>query len=179
VALAENGVTFEVIDRRRIELVEHRWASAPFHAAEDLPPPKAESLVQKSVDEGRRIAMREVRAAIERVRAAGHTTAACAVLMPAPMPAWTIEQIRAVHVRMHKAEGVMFPEALAHAVETCGMRLFAIPEKELPTQAAAALKQPAAVTAGRIVQLGKSVGAPWGADQKNAALAAMIALAAA
>ena len=48
---------------------------------------------------------------------------------------------------------------------------------ELPTRAEAALQLPAGVTTERIAHLGKSVGAPWGANQKDAALAAMIALA--
>jgi hypothetical protein len=176
VALGESGGTYALVDRRRVELVEHRWASAPFHAAEELPAPEAERLVRNSVDEGRRTAVRELREAIARTRSAGHTPVACAVLMPAPMPPWSVEQIRAVHVRMHKAEGVMFPDALARAVEACGMKLVAIPAKELPACATATLKEPPAVTSDRIALLGTAVGAPWGADQKSAALAAMIAL---
>jgi hypothetical protein len=34
---------------------------------------------------------------------------------------WTIEQVLSVHVRMHKAEGVLFPAALIAAAETCGL----------------------------------------------------------
>jgi hypothetical protein len=46
-------------------------------------------------------------------------------------PDWTIDQIRSVHVRMHKAEGVLFPAALTSAVKDCDLRLTEVPEKEL------------------------------------------------
>ena len=93
------------------------------------------------------------------------------------MPDWSIEQIRAVHFRMHKAEGVMFPDALAHAAETCGLRLLAVPEKDLAAQVEQVMAMPVSDAMKKVAMLGKSVGPPWGADQKNATLAAMIALA--
>ena len=58
----------------------------------------------------------------------GHEIAGCAVLVGSPMPDWTIEQIRSVHVRMHKAEGVLFPEALSRAGEGCDLNLVAVSE---------------------------------------------------
>jgi hypothetical protein len=54
--------------------------------------------------------------------------------------------------------------------------LVAIPEKRLTEHAEQALATPAAAVMKRIAALGKSVGPPWGKDQKDAALAAMIAL---
>lgn len=110
-----------------------------------------------------------MRAFVKRSRDAGHEIAGCAVLVGSPMPDWTIEQIRSVHVRMHKAEGVLFPAALAAAATACELNLMAIPEKELNTRTDA-------VATKRLTDLGKSVGPPWGEDQKNAALAAMIVL---
>lgn len=152
---------FVVVDRRRIELVDEAWAKQPYHAAEDLPAAEARRLVQRGIDSAHRIAKREMRAFVK--RSAGHDIAGCAVLVGSPMPDWTIEQIRSVHVRMHKAEGVLFPAALLAAAEACGLNVAAIPEKELTLDDA-------------VVTLGKSVGPPWGKDQKGAALAAMIVL---
>jgi hypothetical protein len=31
------------------------------------------------------------------------------------LKAWSVDQILAVHVRMHQAEGVLFPDAIARA----------------------------------------------------------------
>ena len=159
IGLSKDG--FVVVDRRRIELVDETWAKQPYHAAEDLPAAEARRLVQRGIDAAHRIAKREMRAFVQ--RSAGHEIAGCAVLVGTPMPDWTIEQILSVHVRMHKAEGVLFPAALIAAAEVCDLNVVAIPEKELTLD-------------DRVAALGKSVGPPWGKDQKTAAMAAMIAL---
>ena len=56
------------------------------------------------------------------------------------------------------------------------MRLVAIPEKVLLEHAEAVLGTTASSLLQQIAALGKFVGPPWGKDQKDAALAAMIAL---
>ena len=162
----------EVIDRRRLELVpegESEWAKQPYHAAENLDPPGARDMVRRGVQSARRNATREMRAGVDRAREAGHEVAGCAVLMGEPMPDWSVDEILAVHFRMHKAEGVLFREALARAADECGLRLMAIPEKRLNAHAGDGL-------VSRIANLGKTAGPPWAKDQKEAALAALIAL---
>ncbi|MEA2339592.1 MAG: hypothetical protein QOE82_3599 [Thermoanaerobaculia bacterium] len=162
-ALVVIGISKEalsVVERSRIELIDpgETWAKQPYHAAEDLPPAEARRLVQRGIDSAHRIAEREMRALVRRHRIAG-----CGVLVGSPMPEWTIEQILSVHIRMHKAEGVLFPAALIAAAKACDLNVVAIPEKELTLDDA-------------VVALGKSVGPPWGKDQKSAAMAALIAL---
>jgi len=156
-----------LVDRRRLSLVPdgESWAKAPYHAAEDLDPDDARTLVERAIASARRLAVQEVRAAAKRAREAGHDVAACAVLVSDPMPAWSVAEILAVHFRMHRAEGVLFREALALAAGSCGLPLVALREKDLPDPAPQAL-----------VALGRSAGPPWGKDQKVAALAAWLAL---
>jgi hypothetical protein len=167
----------QVIDRRRIELIEPgaTWAKQPYHAAEDLPSAEAIRLVERGVEAAHRVAERQMRAFVERSRKAGHEIVGCAVLIGTPMPEWTIEQILSVHIRMHKAEGILFPTALAHAAEACELKVLTISEKDLNARAAHSSDLDDAV--GKITLLGKSIGAPWGKDQKAATLAAMIVLA--
>jgi hypothetical protein len=167
------------VDRRRVELVEEadvQWAKQPYHAAEGLPSHEAREVVQRGVEAARRLAVREMRAAAKRAREAKHEIVACAVLVADPMPPWSVEEILAVHFRMHKAEGVLFRDALARAADACGLRLVAIPEKLLTEQAEGALATSASALKKRMATLGKSAGPPWRRDQKDAALAAMIAL---
>jgi hypothetical protein len=176
VVLGTPGGELQVVDRRRMELVEKgeaSWAKQPYHAAEGLDAGPARELVARGLAAARRAALREMRAAVKRARLAGHEVAACAVLMGEPMPDWTVHEILAVHFRMHKAEGVLFRDALARAAGACGLSFLAIPEKQLDERALAA---PASSLRKRIASLGKSVGPPWGKDQKDASLAAMIAL---
>jgi len=169
----------QVIDRRRIELVDAADAASakqPYHAAGGLDAEAARDLVSRGVAAARRAAVKEMRAAIERSRLSRHLVAACAVLVPEPMPAWSVDEILAVHFRMHKAEGVLFPDALARAAQACGLHVVTIPEKRLEEGAEKALAAPIGALTKRIETLKKTVGAPWGKDQKSATLAAMIAL---
>ena len=179
VVLGTRSGEHQVVDRRRVELVEKHeasWAKQPYHAAERLNAGDARDLVRRGVATARRIAVREMRAAVRRTCQAGHEVAACAVLVVDPMPDWTVDQILAVHFRMHKAEGVLFRDALARAAEGCGLRFLGIPEKQLEEQAERALGISVTGLRKTIASLGKSVGPPWSKDQKDASLAAMLAL---
>ena len=175
VVIGDRGRELIVVDRRRVELADERWAKQPYHAAENLKPEAARDLVRRGVEAAHRISGREMRAAVQRETQRGNQVTACAVLVISPMPDWSTEEILAVHFRMHKAEGVLFRDALARAAESCGLRVVAIPEKLLAQQAAKALGAPASALAKRMATLGKSVGPPWGKDQRDAALAAWVA----
>jgi len=179
VAIGALDGEFGVVDRRRIELITSEdvsWAKHPYHTAEGLNLDSARELVTRGVETARRGAARELQAAVERSRESGHDIAACAVLVPQPLPDWSVDQILAVHVRMHQAEGVLFPDAIARAADACGLRLVTIPEKRLGERAEKALAAPLSHLVDEVAAMGKSVGAPWGRDQKSAALAAMVVL---
>jgi hypothetical protein len=168
----------QLVDRRRIELVDigEVWAKMPYHAAEEWKGAEAQSLVTRGIESAHRVAAREMRDVVGRLRERGDDVVACAVLTPDPMPKWSTQDILAVHFRMHKAEGVLFPEALCRAAEACGLKLLSLPEKQLDALAAARLDAPADKIAKAVAMLGKSAGPPWGKDQKTATVAALIAL---
>ena len=176
VVVGKRGGNFLVVDRRRVELVEDEWAKQPYHAAEDLKSDAARDVVKCGVEAAHRIAVREMRAELKRERARENEVTACAVLIANPMPDWSTQEILAVHFRMHKAEGVLFRDELVRATKACGVRLVAIPEKLLTKHAESALGAPVSGVVKLIATLGKSVGPPWGKDQKDAALAALVAL---
>lgn len=179
VALGGRDSDLEVVDRRRIELVEAGdadWARQPYHAAEHRRPAEAREMAKRGVDSARSSAIREVRAAARRAREAGHDVAACAVLVGGPMPSWSVDQILAVHFRMHQAEGILFRNALLNAAAACELPPVEIPEKRLAEDAKSALGRRFDAVLARIAALGRSVGPPWGRDQREAALAAAVAL---
>lgn len=120
--------------------------------------------------------MRELRTAVTEQRRLKNEVVACAVLVGNPMPEWSVEQILAVHFRMHQAEGVLFRDALVYAAKECGVKVVEVPEKTLSSYAEQSLAIPASELSRTISTLGKQAGPPWGKDQKEAALAAMIAL---
>jgi hypothetical protein len=179
VVLGAAAGDLQVIDRRRIELVEPgdaEWAKQPYHAAENLDREAARSLVKRGTASARKIAAREMRAIVQRTRAGKHEVVACAALVGDPMPEWSVDEILSVHFRMHKAEGALFQNVLGAAARACGMTFVEVPAKQLATEARAAFGPRTSKVLTQIASLGKSVGPPWGKDQKEAALAAAIAL---
>jgi hypothetical protein len=176
VAVGRRDGGIEVTDRRRIDLVEEAWAKQPYHAAEGLKPGAAREMVARGIEAANRFALRELRAAVRREGERENQVEACGVLVGNPMPDWSVEEILAVHFRMHKAEGVLFRDALVKATQSCGLALVAIDEKALKKEAGIAFGSAAPGLIGRIESLGRSVGPPWGRDQKDAALAALVAL---
>jgi hypothetical protein len=178
VALGFRKEAAEVVDRRRVDLYEpgSEWVKAPYHAAESLKPAEARRMVDRGVAAAHRNAARALREAVDRLRGAGHLPTACAILTGAPMPPWTTDEILAVHFRMHKAEGVLWRAAIAGAAGRCGLRVVPVAEKRLNEEARAALGATPAGVTRRLAALGDGIGPPWGQDQKDAALAALIAL---
>jgi hypothetical protein len=170
---------FYIVDRQRIELIEDKdthWAKQPYHAAQGLEVSAARGMVTHGIAAAHSSAMREVQAAVYRSCALGYDIMACAVLVPNPMPNWSTDEILAVHFRMHKAEGMLFADALVQSAKACELNVITIPEKQLGQYGEKLLARPLNNLMKKIEMLGKSVGAPWGKDQKSAALAAMIGL---
>jgi hypothetical protein len=153
---------YVVTDRRRVELVEEAWARQPYHAAEHLDRQAGIELVARGVAAAHRVAVTQMRAAIKLEQNRNNKVTACAVITGATMDNWSTEEILAVHFRMHKAEGVLFREALARAAIACALHLVQVPEKSLMKYSSLAVQSVA--------------GPPWGKDQKDASLAAIIAL---
>ena len=59
VTVGTSGNDLQVIDRRRIELIEdgELWAKMPYHAAEELEPEEAERLVERGIESAHRVAL--------------------------------------------------------------------------------------------------------------------------
>ena len=165
-----------VINRRRLALASEGWEKAPYHAAEPLERDAASKLVERAIANAHERAARALQAAVEQEQAQDRDVVGCGVLVLDPMPAWSVEEILAVHFRMHKAEGTLFREALLRAAGKCGVRAVAVHEKRLVSEAAAALRTGLEGVEKTLATLGKAIGPPWGKDQKDAALAAIVAL---
>jgi hypothetical protein len=151
---------------------------APYHAASELPSAEARDSVAKSIAAAHRLAAQGLGDAIAALTRAGHRVCACGVLVGARMPPWSIDEILAVHVRMHEAEGALFRETLVAAVDACALPLTPLPGKNAIETAASMLDVSRPAFDSMISALGREVGAPWVKDHKEAAAAAIVALAA-
>ena len=169
----DRGQTFHLIERRRLELVDEAWAKQPYHAAAGLRIEEARDVVRRGIDAARVIAVREMKAAMQRLKDAGYAAVSCGVITGNPMPAdWTVDDILAVHFRMHKAEGVLFQDVLLRAARACSLKAVSVNEKRLFEEAGRTQME-------LIAQIGQKAGPPWGQDQRSAAFAVMTAFAAA
>jgi hypothetical protein len=80
------------------------------------------------------------------------------------------------HIRAHASEGRLFRTVLASALESHGIACEVIVEKQLAEKAVAALERRDAEIKNVLAALGRSLGGPWRADEKTAAVAAWLAL---
>jgi hypothetical protein len=165
----------QFVERAELKLLPE-GAFAPYHAAENLEPAAAKKSVQRDVAAAHRLAAKGIGDAARRLTRAGHDVVGCAALVGPPLPDWTTDEIIAVHVRMHQAEGVLFREVLVTGAKACQLALTTLPEKTALEAAAKALGIPRAQLDAKLAALGKQAGAPWGKDQKEAAAAALVAL---
>jgi hypothetical protein len=164
-----------LIERSQIRLLpEGAWA--PYHAAEGLPPAEARESVRRSIASAQRLATSSIQGAARRVAEAGHDLCGCAVLVGSGMPSWSTDEILAVHVRMHKAEGELFRDVLIEGARACGLQVTKLPDKSALDDAAKGIGITRARLDALLATLGKSAGPPWGKDQKEAAAAALFAL---
>jgi hypothetical protein len=164
-----------VLERTELKLLPE-GDFAPYHAAEGLPSAAAQKSVARSVAAAHRLAEEGIRKAIEALADAGHEICGCGVLVGGGMPPWNTDEILAVHVRMHQAEGELFREVLVVGACACGLSPTTLHEKAAMEEAASMLGVSSTELQARLVALGKTVGAPWGKDQKEAAVAALVAL---
>jgi hypothetical protein len=176
VAVAGDVREPQLVERSQMQLLPD-GAFAPYHAAEGLEPEAARESVRASTESARRLAASGIRDAARRIADAGHQVCGCAVLVGSGMPDWTTDQILAVHVRMHQAEGELFRDVLVAGAHACDLELTTLREKSALDDAT----RPLGVTRARLDALlgalGRSARPPWGKDQKEAAAAALVALA--
>ncbi len=175
VAVAGDANEPRFVERSEIKLLP-AGAFAPYHVAAELAREEAHASVTRDIAAARELAARGIGQAARRAAESGYEVCGCAVLVGPGMPDWSIEEILAVHVRMHQAEGELFRAALVAGARACDLPLTTLPEKSALDDAAERLSLSRAGLDARLAVLGKSAGAPWGKDQKQAAAAAFVAL---
>jgi hypothetical protein len=108
----------------------------------------------------------------------GYSVAAAGILMASGRATPTLAQALSSHTMLHTAEGDFYRNALIGACEERKIPIRRVREKELLAQAAKELRCRGKSLEPRLAEMGKSLGPPWTQDEKFAALAAWLALAA-
>jgi hypothetical protein len=168
-----------VLARERLELADASLAGAkqPFHAIEGLPLEKARERLAKFQASAARLAAAGLRMLVQTARAAGIEPLAAGILDSSGRDGATLQAILASHALIHTADGNHFREALGAACTVQKLPFTRIRQRDLASEAARELKRAPQELTAAVARLGREVGAPWGADQKGAALIAWLLLA--
>jgi hypothetical protein len=183
VVVAGSPGAIEIVDRRKILITAPsiKGASQPYHFAKarfekDQSLSNAESYLAECAAASEQLAWEALREISGEARRLGKAVARCAILLAAGRSLPALPKILASHPLIHTAEGEFFRQALRRAAERLNMEVTGIRERDLDQRARAVFGAAATSLRGEIAGLGSSLGPPWTADQKNASLAALLAL---
>jgi hypothetical protein len=152
-------------------------ARQPYHAAENLPVPKARAFLGRLSERATARASEGLKAAIGELRRSGLAPRSVGILQAAGRLPAELGSVLASHALIHAAEGEHFRDALARVGEGLGLTIVRLKERELEARASAVLRIPSSPLKQRVSALGRELGPPWTADQKLAALLAWLLLA--
>ena len=204
VAVGGDLVSPEVVERRVIALTDEAQVPAQvYHAAVELEPHAAEALVRKAERVVAQVTGREVACFVAELRSNGYLPLAAGVATTAAGPksgfgrpdsGWpsnvrpsnvrhsnvrhsNVAYVLAAHVRMHAAEGELYGEAIADALDEAGLPVTLIHPRDVAASAADGLGRDAGSLQRMVTAIGASLGPPWRKDEKEATLLAWTALA--
>jgi hypothetical protein len=109
-------------------------------------------------------------------RAGGGIAAAGIPMGRTPVPN-DVAKILASHTLLHSAEGELYRDLLTDAAAGAGLRVVRFLNKEVRSEAAAAIGWPLDTFEAKLANIGKLAGSPWTKDEKDATSAAWLALA--
>jgi hypothetical protein len=168
-----------VLARERLELADEKLPGArqPYHAIEPLPLAEAGARLTTFKESAAALAISAVGTLVKTARAAGIEPIAAGILDSSGRAPGALAAILASHALIHSADGNHFREALANACAALQLPFARFGKRDLPAEAARALKRTPRDLAATLARLGREAGSPWGADQKSAALLAWLLLA--
>lgn len=180
VVITGHVITPCVLRRQRIVLSDRALHGSvqPFHAAEHLDVSLARSLIEKCRDSSRRLAGEEFSRLFKELGAAGHAVTGCGILLGSGRLPDTLEAVLASHAYIHTAEGEFFRDVIRWAAGKRRIPVTAIKERDAISNASGLLRLTEPEIQARLQELGRPLGPPWRQDEKLAALAAWLALAA-
>ena len=167
----------QLLKREAIKLADPAFPETyqPYHEVLDLSWDKAQVAVRKIASRIEKTASKEIARLVREARSDGASICGVGIVGAGDR---NLEKIGSTHIRAHAAEGVLFRavlEAGAAANELFNRRF---DERGLDQTAVEQLNLPAAKIKAQLAEMGRSAGSPWRADEKAAAMAAWLVLAA-
>jgi hypothetical protein len=168
-----------VLTRSRIEMADPRLPGSkqPYHEVEELALEEAERRLARLRTSAGTMAHEAIRALIDDLGKCNSKPRSAGILDSSGRKGDGLAAVLTSHALIHTADGDHFREALAEGCRRCGLTVVRVRQRDLVDRAAATLHQSPARLAATVQTMGKPLGAPWGADQKSAALLAWLLLA--
>jgi hypothetical protein len=178
VALVGSPRSPEVIDRRRISLIEPGSPGGvqPYHVARTMNLPKAEEFIKDvivAIDRRALVAVRDFAEAVGN----NQQVTCCGIVLASGRALPSLEATLRSHAMVHTAEGELYRAAIGKAAKNLNLRCIRVSERDLYKLAAKQLRIPEPKLKLRITEMGRALGSPWSADEKCATLIAWLALA--
>jgi len=162
---------FRLLFRRRIETCPPHLPRQAYHAVAEAG--ASRSVIAEVAITARDCCSAAIAAALSEFPAIG----SAAVAMGRASIPLHLDRILASHTLLHAAEGELYRDALCEAAAVNGLSVVRFFNKEVRSEAANALSRPLAELDGILASIGQSAGKPWTKDEKDAAAAAIFALA--
>ena len=166
-----------VVAKRSVVMATTFDTGAVYHMGQKLPVDRAEELVRSSEETFVAAARAAIAALAAELRGEGLEPVASAVVAGGKRPLPPLEAILKSHALVHAAEGELYRRVLARASEACAIPVAFVPATDLPARVGDAAGIPSKRVVSILAEVGKASGKPWARDQKEAALAAWLALA--
>lgn len=180
IAASGHAAMVEVIDRRRIALVDRNipGASQPYHFAAKMGLPEAKEYLSNHAKISEHLALAAIQAVVRELHSRKYQVIGSAVLLASGRALPALPEILGSHPLLHTAEGEFFRAVFRRACERLDIPVIGIRERDLDESANAVFGKATTQVWRRISDLKSSLGSPWTEDQKKASLAAAMVLAA-
>lgn len=165
----------QVLKRVEIGLVDPAFPETrqPYHQVLDLPWEKAQVAVRKIASRIEKVASKEIGRLVREAQAEGAIVREIGIVGAGER---NLEKIGSTHIRAHAAEGVLFRAVLEAGAAANDVPNRRFDERSLDKIAETELKLSPSRIKAQLAEMGRSVGSPWRADEKAAAIAAWMAL---
>ena len=174
VVLSNNGARLSVLARSRIELIDASDPDSqlPYHTVEFLGLETAALRLTDYMTVAEGLAFSAINAQRATLSEKGFKLTCVGILDALPRKPSPLATTLASHALIHGAEGMHFRNALSTAAQRNGLKVYRTPARTVETHAVQTLHLPLPRVLDTVNGLGRQLGPPWGADQKQAALLA-------
>jgi hypothetical protein len=179
VAVSGDADSVEVVHRCRVEVIDPSLLGGkqPYHYAAELSSEKGQQHIQKCSALSEAMALSAIGETLQQLKDRQYRINSAAVVMASGRALPSLPEILASHPLIHTAEGEFFRNAVIRACAELKIPVEKIQGRDLEGRAKSFFGKKSMPLLRRIGGMRTSLGPPWTADHKIAALAALLSMA--